>query len=210
MKGNFKELSGQRFGRLKVIERVSYKSSLGYWRCKCDCGREVIVRTENLTHGQVKSCGCLNSELVTKRNTTHGLRYTRLYRIWHGMKQRCYNQNHPRYPDWGGRGISVCEEWRNSFKSFYDWAVGNGYQDDLTIDRIDNNGNYDPRNCRWTTTKEQNLNKRSYKLRESDLDAIQDLHHRGYPDWQIAKELGCSRSLISLRIRELGIRNEHD
>ena len=126
------------------------------------------------------------------------------------MKQRCYNQNHPRYPDWGGRGISVCEEWRNSFKSFYDWAVGNGYQDDLTIDRIDNNGNYDPRNCRWTTTKEQNLNKRSYKLRESDLDAIQDLHHRGYPDWQIAKELGCSRSLISLRIRELGIRNEHD
>ena len=126
------------------------------------------------------------------------------------MKQRCYNQNHPRYPDWGGRGISVCEEWRNSFKSFYDWAVGNGYQDDLTIDRIDNNGNYEPRNCRWTTIKEQNLNKRSYKLRESDLDTIQDLHHRGYPDWQIAKELGCSRSLISLRIRELGIRNEHD
>ena len=93
---------------------------------------------------------------------------------------------------------------------FYDWAISNGYQDDLTIDRIDNNGNYEPRNCRWTTIKEQNLNKRSYKLCESDLDTIQDLHHRGYPDWQIAKELGCSRSLVSRKIREWGIRNEHD
>jgi hypothetical protein len=165
MKGNFKNLSEQRFGRLVARERVKHNGSFGYWRCLCDCGNEVVVRTERLTHGITKSCGCLNRKLVTQRNTIHGLRYTRLYRIWNGMKQRCFNQNHPRYDDWGGRGISVCDEWKNDFRLFYDWAMNNGYQENLSIDRVDNDGDYEPHNCRWSTTKEQNQNKRRYKVR---------------------------------------------
>lgn len=99
-------------------------------------------------------------------NYKHGLRNTRLYGIWAGMKNRCYNQNDFHYSRWGAKGITVCDEWKNSFQAFYDWAISNGYKNDLTIDRIDNNGNYEPSNCRWTTVKEQNRNKKNVKFIE--------------------------------------------
>lgn len=99
-----------------------------------------------------------------KNHLIHGKRKTRLYRIWTNVKTRCYNENDPHFKRYGGRGITVCEEWRNSFEAFYNWAVSNGYSDELTIDRINNDGNYEPSNCRWVTFKEQNQNKRNVIL----------------------------------------------
>lgn len=166
MSRTYTDLTHIKFGRLLVlyrVENVRTKSgrSMVVWHCKCDCGNEVDVRAQNLKDGNTKSCGCLNSDEVIKRNTTHGLYYTRLHRIWSGMKQRCYYSKCRSYKDYGGRGITICDEWLNDFKTFYDWAISNGYKEGLTIDRKNNDGNYEPQNCRWITNSEQQKNKRN-------------------------------------------------
>lgn len=164
----FKDITGQKFGRLTVIKRVENRNSKVYYLCRCDCGNEKVVNGANIKNGTVRSCGCLHDEEATKRilsyNTTHSGSKTRLYRIWRGMKQRCYYPQALNYKNYGGRGISVCDEWRDNFSTFYDWAIANGYNDTLTIDRIDVNGNYEPRNCRWATRTEQSHNKTNTKL----------------------------------------------
>lgn len=129
------------------------------WLCKCDCGEERIVNCHNLLRGHSRSCGCLQREATVKANKTHGMRSSRIYRTWVHMRDRCYNPNDKRYDRYGGRGIEVCDEWRDSFQSFFEWAMVNGYSDDLTIDRIDVNGNYEPSNCRWVTLKAQASNR---------------------------------------------------
>lgn len=156
------DLTGQRFGRLVVVSRAGNDKSGNYqWLCKCECGSETIVRGYSLRSGHTKSCGCLNRERSVDVHRSHGGRATRLYNVWCGIKSRCLNENIPNYCRYGGRGITVCDEWLNSFESFRDWALNSGYEDTLSIDRIDNNAGYEPSNCKWSTRAEQNRNQRS-------------------------------------------------
>lgn len=153
------DLTGMRFGRLVVIEFSCSIGSHAKWKCVCDCGKETVVYGHFLRSGHTTSCGCFASEQTSARSSTHGKTQTRIYNIWHGMKKRCYDKNQRVYPKYGGRGITVCPEWESSFDAFYQWAMRNGYSDDLTIDRIDNDGNYEPGNCRWVDMKVQCNNK---------------------------------------------------
>lgn len=156
-------MQGQKFGRLTVIERVENNSrNKPQWLCSCECGNTCVVSSELLKRGAVKSCGCAVKDGSHRR--THGGCGTRLYQIWKNMKNRCYNPKIREYQYYGYRGITICESWLNSFESFRDWAVNNGYKDNLSIDRIDVNGNYEPSNCRWATKTEQLNNTRRNKL----------------------------------------------
>lgn len=153
------DLSGERFGRLLVLERKENdKTNHSQWLCKCDCGKIIITRGCRLIEGTVKSCGCLKRE-KHPLNIKHNKYKTRVYRIWEGMKQRCYNPNFKKRKFYLDKGITVCNEWKNDFMSFYNWAINNGYEDTLSIDRIDNNKGYYPENCRWATITQQNNNK---------------------------------------------------
>ena len=157
----YKDITGQKFGKLTVLYPLKYyKNGYGmWWLCVCECGNLTLVKGGDLRRKKFgrKSCGCLQ-KIASKK---HGKRHTRLYYIWTDMKQRCYNINLPAYRWYGGRGVVVYSEWKDDFMNFYDWSMANGYSDNLTIDRIDVDGNYSPDNCRWADWKQQNRNKRS-------------------------------------------------
>lgn len=167
----FLDLSQQKFGRLTVLsqgETKVYPSGQKHptWLCKCDCGRIVQVVSGQLVSGGTKSCGCYRSDMNRiRRRTTHDMSNSRLYRIFYGMISRCENPNTKYFNLYGGKGIRVCEAWRTNFEAFAEWAVSNGYDDTLSIDRIDNALGYCPSNCRWATAKEQ-IHNRDYSPRK--------------------------------------------
>ncbi len=159
---------GDKYNKLTIIEDLGYHTTTGgnklrIMKCKCECGNIKNVLLNELRTGKTKSCGCYNLEKAGEHLSTHNLSGTRLYSIWKDMKKRCFNKNTTNYDDYGGRGITVCEEWASDYKQFHDWSINNGYNDKLSIDRIDVNGNYEPNNCRWVTSKVQNSNTRKQK-----------------------------------------------
>lgn len=166
-----KDITSQQFGKLKVISRVENDwLNNARWLCECDCGNEIIVLGYALRNKNTRSCGCLGRKSRINANTKHNLSDHRLHLIWDNMKQRCYNQKSPNFKYYGGRGIKICDEWLNNFINFYNWSMNNKYAENLSIDRIDNDGNYEPSNCRWVTMKEQCNNKRQ-RTKRSDIDA---------------------------------------
>ena len=159
------DLSGQRFGRLIAIERAYRNNNYSwFWRCVCDCGKDTIVNGTRLRNGSTQSCGCLRRERALRAIVKHGMYKDRIYNIHSGIVARCTNPRSKCFKDYGGRGITMCAEWRNDFTMFRDWALANGYQNNLSIDRIDNDGNYCPENCRWATEEMQHNNTRYNRL----------------------------------------------
>lgn len=154
-----RNVAGQRFGRLVALERVGTRNKAALWRCVCDCGREHNVVASKLFDGVTQSCGCLRQEAVTKHGATRGYRPTPEYKAWLGLRERTTNPANKAWRDYGGRGITVCERWRNSFEAFR-LDMGPRPSPGHSIDRINNDGNYEPGNCRWATRAEQNKNQR--------------------------------------------------
>ena len=200
------DLTGRKFGRLTVLRRVENKGAYVMWECQCDCGNVIVARASNLKNGHTKSCGCYHKDAVSKANTTHGLSDSRVYRIYQHMIGRCTNPKEAGYEFYGGRGIKVCQGWLDSFEEFAEWAFKNGYADNLSIDRIDVNGNYCPENCRWATNKEQANNQRrnrilEYKGEELTMSEMADkynvpynlLDSRIFRGWSVAEAIETPR-----------------
>lgn len=174
------ELTGQRFGRLTVLEKVPSKNNRSMWRCVCDCGNEKVVEGRNLKKGLTKSCGCLKREEFMKNMNnppTHKETGTRLHNEWRAMKARCYTESCSNYEYYGARGIKVCEEWREDYLKFKEWALRNGYDENLTLDRIDVAKEYSPENCRWIT-HQQNCWNRDMKPRKTNTSGCTGVVYR--------------------------------
>lgn len=180
------DLTGQRFGRLVAQEYLGHRR----WQCKCDCGKEVIAYSFDLKRNHTKSCGCYQRQQTSKASKKHGMRHERIYHVWLDVKNRCNNQHYKRYSDWGGRGITVCKEWQDSFTKFYEYVskLPNYEKAGYSLDRIDNDSGYMPGNVRWATPSEQNLNKRvTIKI---------TYHNQEMPLMQIAKLLNIKYATL--------------
>ena len=201
MSRKFINLIGKKFGKLIVIDRAkNSEDGRRRWKCKCECGNITILQTNALRRGNTKSCGCLRKMKNEKNpNYKHGKRNTKLYYIWQGMKQRCYDTKSVKYHNYGKRGIKVCDEWKNDFMSFYNWALKNGFcefknRKEQTLDRINNNGNYEPNNCRWVTQSENCRNRNNNKI------LVKDGISKTIAEW--CEELGLNQRTVSKRAQK--------
>lgn len=200
--GKIIDLTGQRFGNLMVLEFAQYdKYNRASWSCLCECGNNVVVASNNLRRGLTQSCGCMRNKRTSERFRKHGMHGSSLYKRWKSMKERCSDIHNPRY---GGRGITVCDEWKNDFQAFYDWSMANGYSEKLQLDRINNDGNYEPTNCRWVTPKANSENR-------SDVQKIKVTSESGVKVFNSISEASDScgipksvihRALCGRKIRE--------
>jgi hypothetical protein len=186
------DITGQKFGRLTVLCENGRKGKNILWRCKCECGNEIDAISYNLKNGHTQSCGYIAKEVHNKTHSIHNGSNTRLFRIWQHILKRCLSSNVKNYANYGGRGITVCDDWKDSFQTFREWSYQNGYREDLSIDRIDVNGNYEPSNCRWTNAKVQANNKRNNRLIEYN-GVVKTIS-----EW--ADELGLKQATIKARL----------
>lgn len=195
MKYNKLQITGHVFMPNKKGKQIHFVNVI------CDCGTTKTVNLGNLKNGKIKSCGCLKVKNNREKLTTHGLTKHSLFGRWKNITQRCNNKNNAAHKSYGGRGIAICDEWKNDFKAFYDWCMANGYEKGLQIDRINNNGNYEPSNCRFVTAKENTRNSRQTKL-----DANQVFHIRllckQMPQKTVREMYGISASQISKIIQK--------
>lgn len=199
------DLTGKKFGRLTVVSRAENdKHGQTMWLCVCDCGTESTVGRCGLVGGSTKSCGCLQRERSAERCSrimkTHGGSRDRLYSVWNGMLQRCENSNRPNFKSYGGKGISVCEDWHD-FSVFREWAIESGYQEsakygDCTLDRIDNNGDYEPSNCRWANMTQQHRN--------TGYNRIVNYNGKGVALSEACELAGLSYHAVCQRINTMG------
>ena len=195
-KDTYKRLTniGDRYGNVVVLSFKYKKDGRDMWECQCDCGKIFIARGSNLRSGNTKSCGCNFRKNARLYHIKHNNCNSRLYHIWHSIKQRCLDKNRPEYNRYGGRGITICNEWINDFQAFYDWAMANGYQDNLSIDRIDNDRGYFPENCRFVTRDVQQNNTRyNHKI-------TIDGETKNITQW--AREYNLNVSTLWLRIKK--------
>lgn len=196
--GKIRDLKSQKFGRLSVLyDTGERRHRQAVWHCRCDCGNEVDVTGNDLIRGHTKSCSCYKRERAAEVHTVHGAsqrgEWHPVYLTWRAMLQRCENPHSVQYYNYGGRSITVCPEWHDAEK-FISWALANGWEKGLTLDRINNNGNYEPDNCRWTTRKEQAWNKRNNHL------II--FNGKAQPMSQWAEEINISLQTLSSRINQ--------
>lgn len=209
---NLNNLIAKKIYRLTVLSEAPPRNGMRYFKCRCDCGNIKITQGVSLNNGSCKSCGCLQKEKARKLGQSkkiHGFASTRFYRIWKGMKNRCYNKNEPAYPRYGGRGICITEQWHtfiNFKRDMYDSYLLNSKkagEENISIDRIDNNGDYCPENCRWTTIKIQNRNRHPRKLVPNDIRVIRQKYHRGNGR-DLARKYKVSPSVISEIVNHKG------
>jgi hypothetical protein len=207
-------IEGEKRNRLTYIrEAEPYLSPKGgkfrqiFVTCECSPDKEYIVRLDSFLNGHLKSCGCYSIEKTKERMTTHGKYETRIYKIYKGMKRRCYCSSRPNYKDYGGRGIIICDEWLNNFTTFYEWSISHGYEYPLTIDRIDNNGNYEPNNCQWITIEGQQNKKVMDKAEITIGISPEGIEYEFINKSEFARQNNLCSSKISAVI--YGKRNHH-
>lgn len=200
MKSEKNKIEGKKYNNLRVLslfeirKRADSKRNRYYYLCECDCGNKIVVEKSKIISGHTKSCGCARKEFNEgqfQKKYDIDIKNEPLYDIWSSMKRRCSNK---RYKNYFGRGIKVCEEWIKSFMSFYKWSLENGYKKGLSIDRIDNNGNYEPCNCRWATNKQQQRNKRN--------NHIIEVYGISGPVSEICEKYNVNRNIVFYRLRK--------